>query len=90
MTITETTSYPFRDTIKLALKLSKAATFPLTLRIPGWCANPTVKVNGTPVAFGGSGARYVDVARTWNDGDFSSWNGHRPLSESAPARRNWT
>src|SRR5882724_11093951 len=30
------------------------------------------------------------VGRTLNDGDFSSWNGHRPFSEPAPARRSAT
>ena len=30
------------------------------------------------------------LGRTWNDGDFSSWNRHRPFIESAPARRSWT
>ena len=27
---------------------------------------------------------------TWNDGDFSSWNGHRPFSDPPPALRNVT
>ena len=27
---------------------------------------------------------------TWNDGDFSSWNGHRPFSEPPPALRSVT
>src|SRR5262245_587646 len=30
------------------------------------------------------------VARTLNDGVFSSWNGHRPFSAPPPARRNDT
>ena len=27
---------------------------------------------------------------TWNDGDFSSWNGHSPFSEPPPALRSVT
>ena len=30
------------------------------------------------------------AGRTWNDGDFSSWKGQRPLSEPDPARRRAT
>src|SRR4051812_17035883 len=30
------------------------------------------------------------TGRTWNDGDFSSWNGHRPLRLPTPAGRSVT
>ena len=32
----------------------------------------------------------ADGGRTWNDGDFSSWNGHSPLSEPTPRGRRVT
>src|SRR5438034_11769122 len=35
VTVTETTGYPFSDTITLNLSLSGPATFPLLLRVPG-------------------------------------------------------
>jgi hypothetical protein len=66
--VTETTDYPFADTITLRLSLSHPATFPLVLRIPGWCAAPQVRVNGTVVA-ADAGPRYVRVNRTWANAD---------------------
>jgi Beta-L-arabinofuranosidase, GH127/Ricin-type beta-trefoil lectin domain-like len=68
VTIVETTDYPFADTITFRLSLSYPATFPLVLRIPGWCAAPQVRVNGTMVAAAG-GPRYLSVNRPWANGD---------------------
>jgi len=68
VTITESTGYPFTDTVTLKLSLPAPTTFPLQLRIPGWCAAPELKVNGSTVT-SGAGPRYARVARTWADGD---------------------
>ena len=32
------TEYPFNETIEVSVNLKQAATFPLSFRIPGWCA----------------------------------------------------
>ena len=68
VTFVETTDYPFNDTITFKLTSPKALTFPLRLRIPGWCANPVLKVNGVTVT-AAAGPTYVTVSRTWNTGD---------------------
>ena len=49
VTLTETTNYPFEPDVHLTIHTAKPLTFPLKLRIPGWCAEATVKVNGTAV-----------------------------------------
>lgn len=41
--------YPFREEVRIGLALDRPAAFALSLRIPGWCAEPVVKVNGEPV-----------------------------------------
>lgn len=68
LTIEEKTGYPFRDNVHFKLKLSQEATFPFHLRIPAWCAKPTIAVNGRPVA-----AEIKDqiavINRTWQSGD---------------------
>ncbi|TDV47802.1 RICIN domain-containing protein [Actinophytocola oryzae] len=68
VTITERTSYPFADTISLTFTMATPATFPLALRVPGWCANPALTVNGGAVAISG-GPRFATVNRTWRGGD---------------------
>ena len=42
--ITETTDYPFDETITFTVKAP--AEFDLYLRVPGWCAAPALTVNG--------------------------------------------
>lgn len=68
VTVTEQTTYPFSDTVTFRLALPVPTAFPLALRVPGWCANPRLTVNGTAVAIAG-GPRFATVHRTWRDGD---------------------
>jgi hypothetical protein len=68
VTITEATSYPFSGTVTLTVAISTPTTFPLQLRIPGWCSSPSVSVNGAGVA-AGAGPAYATINRTWSNGD---------------------
>jgi hypothetical protein len=68
VTITEQTSYPFSDTITFTVTMSGTRAFPFSLRIPQWCPNPQLTVNGSAVAAQG-GPRFVTVNRTWRNGD---------------------
>ena len=43
------TNYPFEDSIRLAVSTGKPARFPLHLRLPGWCRQPQVRINGRAV-----------------------------------------
>ena len=47
-----TSQYPWDGNVKLALQLEKPQPFTLHLRIPGWCDQWQIKVNGTPVRHG--------------------------------------
>lgn len=69
--ITEDTYYPMDDKIRLTVGLldkAKDATFPLHLRIPGWCKEATITINGIaePTVKGNSMAT---LRRTWKSGD---------------------
>jgi uncharacterized protein len=68
VTITETTGYPFKDKISFNIKTGKNVKFPLHLRIPEWCKNPSLKVNGTyfPVD---TTKKIIVVDREWKNGD---------------------
>jgi len=67
--IAEQTDYPFGDTVTLRLSCDKPTAFPLTLRIPGWCENAWVAVNGATVEADCVAASYVALEREWRDGD---------------------
>ncbi|SDF03192.1 beta-L-arabinofuranosidase domain-containing protein [Chitinophaga filiformis] len=67
----EETSYPFGESIRFTLSTGKKNTkvaFPFHLRIPAWCKQATVKVNGQ-VWKEVEGNQVVKVDRTWNAGD---------------------
>ncbi|EGX58430.1 putative secreted protein [Streptomyces zinciresistens K42] len=68
VTLTETTDYPFGDTVTLTLSAPRPVRFPLHLRVPGWCRGPEVRVNGTAVT-ASDGPSWARVERTWRDGD---------------------
>jgi DUF1680 family protein len=68
VTVEEQTEYPFRETVSLAVKPAKSATFPLVLRIPAWAVGATVAVNGQPQA-GVKTATFLRIDREWRPGD---------------------
>ncbi len=68
VTISEETTYPFEEQIRLRISLAKSAKFPLALRIPAWCKDATVSVNGQ-LQPGASAGTFFRVQRTWADGD---------------------
>ena len=65
----EETRYPFSDTIRLVLHSGKRAAFPLYLRVPRWCAQPSLTLNGKRVPVGAAAGDYIRISRTWSDGD---------------------
>lgn len=65
----EDTHYPFEDAIALAFHADKTVTFPLYLRIPGWCPSATVWVNGKKVSVAPEAGKYVRLERAWKNGD---------------------
>ncbi|MDN3272289.1 RICIN domain-containing protein [Streptomyces sp. MA15] len=68
VTVREDTSYPFGETVTFTLSLSRATDFPFLLRVPGWCRNPEITVNGQ-LATARPGPDFVRLERTWRDGD---------------------
>lgn len=48
VTITQTTDYPFGDTILFKVQTQHPVLFDLTLRIPGWCKSASLTVNKKP------------------------------------------
>lgn len=72
----EETNYPFGENIKFTLATGKkvtAATFPLHLRIPAWCKNASVKINGKRWKEA-AGNQIVKIEREWKPGDVVELN----------------
>ena len=68
MTISETTNYPFDETISFTIDRGKAR-FPFYLRIPRWTRGATVSVNGEPVSVRPVSGKYLVIDREWKKGD---------------------
>ncbi len=66
--IEEETNYPFDEQIKLKISLSESTEFPLRLRIPAWCKNPTIKINGKDYK-GVKAGEIVKINRHWKNKD---------------------
>lgn len=67
--LTETTNYPFDETVKLTVGTDGAVTFPLYMRVPAWAAGSSVSVNGEPQAIAEAAGKYIRLERQWSDGD---------------------
>jgi DUF1680 family protein len=59
--------YPLHGEVRLTVRLSKAASFALAIRIPNWCVGATVDVAGEKTA--APPGSYYTLRREWRDGD---------------------
>jgi len=68
--IVQETNYPWEEVVKLSLKLENSSEFSMNLRLPGWCRQPVVKVNGEEVEVQDiTHNGYACLKRVWADGD---------------------
>ncbi|UDQ98985.1 beta-L-arabinofuranosidase domain-containing protein [Lentisphaerota bacterium WC36G] len=69
--ITMKTNYPFTEDINISVEpKAENDNFTLSMRIPKWCKNPSIEVNGdiVPVKIDKNG--FASVSRKWNAGDY--------------------
>jgi hypothetical protein len=66
--IEQQTDYPWDSTIRLIVGIDQATPFQLALRIPAWCRDFRLEVNGKPVSASPVGG-YVHPSREWANGD---------------------
>lgn len=62
--LTVSGDYPFRELVSIALKLAAPTRFALHLRIPAWCGQPSLTVNGEVVALQPVNG-YAVIDRLW-------------------------
>jgi hypothetical protein len=69
VSITETTGYPFADTVALELDMPKSVSFPLYLRVPRWCDNASLTINGKGVEVRARPLAFIVIKQEWHKGD---------------------
>ena len=67
--LTTETIYPSDGTIVITVDTDSATPFAFKVRIPTWCRESTVKVNGKPVKTDKGKDGYAAIKRTWVKGD---------------------
>jgi hypothetical protein len=74
VTITEKTNYPFEEKIRFEYKSTASVEFPFYLRVPGWCKQASVTINGKLYADSLLPGRMLKIKRLWAGGDFVDLN----------------
>lgn len=69
VTVSEATDYPFEQEVRFRVSTPKPVAFPLYLRIPRWCDQASVKVNGQSISVRPRPLAYVVINRIWKEGD---------------------
>ena len=67
--ITQATRFPEEDTTRFEIHAGAPVSMNLKIRYPSWCSGATVTVNDRPHALRSGPGEYIDVNRTWRDGD---------------------
>jgi DUF1680 family protein len=63
------TTYPWEGRVRLTIDDTSTAAWTLALRVPGWCAGASARVNDRPAAGAVAPGGYLRLERTWQRGD---------------------
>lgn len=72
VSIAEKTRYPFEGAIQFEVTMVDdvdSVAFPFHLRLPSWCDNPEVTINGEPWPLADTTGGITVIDRTWKSGD---------------------
>ncbi len=69
VTVKEITNYPFEENISFKISLKKEDVFPIYIRIPGWCRQPEIKVNGSVLKAKLVPGSYARLEARWKNND---------------------
>lgn len=61
--------YPFDETISFIVHSQNKIRFPFYLRVPQWCNNARLKINGVAEPQRFTPGSYIKINRTWSDRD---------------------
>ncbi len=69
VSVKQETEYPKNGQTTLKIKTDKTVSFTLKLRYPSWAKSAIVKVNGKKRKISNKPGSYIEINRSWNDGD---------------------
>ena len=67
--IIQQTKFPDEARTQLTIQVVKPTSFTLRIRQPSWCAAASIAINGEKPSVHRTPGTYVDVQRTWRNGD---------------------
>lgn len=67
--LTQQTDYPWDDMARITIEAAPTHEVSLMLRIPGWCGDASLSINGETSAAPLEPASYVELRRAWKSGD---------------------
>ena len=65
----QTTRYPWEGAIQISVEPEREMEFALDVRLPAWCSEPRLKVNGKPLTTFEKVRGYAHLQRQWQHGD---------------------
>lgn len=84
--LSQITDYPWNGAVNISISQAPVKAFSVFLRIPGWCNDASLLVNGKPVSAKLIAGEYAEVKRIWKAGDKIALNlpMHAKLMEANP------
>ena len=80
LTLRQETDYPWSGLVTFKLELDRPKTFTLALRLPGWCLNARLSINGEAYPIQGRiQSGYIRLEREWNPGDSLQFEMEMPV-----------
>lgn len=70
VSLTQRTEYPWKETVEITVRTETEVRFTLAIRVPGWCKDAEVTVNGEDVKIAAVSRKgYARITRLWRSGD---------------------
>ncbi|WP_287678849.1 glycoside hydrolase family 127 protein [Bacteroides sp.] len=87
--ITQFTDFPYEDEVHFKIATEEPSQFTVYLRYPSWSKNVEVKINGKKLRVRTNSNGYIEIDRTWKNGDEILVKYDMKLHwESAPDNKN--
>jgi len=67
--ITQSTQYPWNGAVTFQIEVDQPLTFTLHIRLPEWCENYQLNLNGAALNLKPESNGYLAIPRTWKSGD---------------------